>query len=610
MQHNDEIQSNQNNDNQIDSQNREINLQNVAIQVEGARRNSQNDNNFNSYEIMIIKEICFLFFCVGVEEIAILEFIQINGVSYLIPLGLLGSYPLYKFLKSIIELKDNECQQQSIFIMDSFLECLSVLLMCLYFKYNSFYFSYICIPLFISLLLKLDTLKIEGNSEQKDFIYFCKIVGFFMYAGIWVQLLQFSLKIDFFIQMDWQALLWPFWVIFAIISLFTILFLYETMKFTVISHKTNSHKRELLGFFVIFLVLSLFTASLLLTSLKVLNYLQDTSKLYKDSYSLVFCFAATPLISILILTFKKVITETIKFILFYDEDSLNNQSNHQQQVQQIQREEPPRIELLQQQKYVGGVIKLNTNQKNNPIYLQKQSATFFSKSINLNKRRNESNPKQKELLKEFKYSIKKAVSVDIQQEELRKISQAARHLLEPTNPTLETDILENKTTINQIPFKFPDLFNNINNKNFKEKTSEKNKLQQNQQVQQSKDFHDIFSENNINGTHRKSESFAFRNESMKPDIKDKSQKQEEEESKNTSVQNCLVCFENQPDTVFMKCGHGGICYECALLIWKNTQECYLCRQKVEQLYQLECNSDNKDKVMKVVSKTIQASQLY
>ncbi|KAL4473944.1 hypothetical protein ABPG72_000306 [Tetrahymena utriculariae] len=617
MLQNDEIQNSQGNNNQLDNnQNREINVQNRAIQAEGIGRNSQNIY-FNSYEILMTKEICFLLFCIGVEEIAILEFIQISGVSFLIPLGLLGSYPLYKFLKSIFDLKKNECQQQSILIVDSFLECVSVLLICLFFKYNSIYFSFICMPLFFSLLLKLDTLKIQGYADQKDFIYFCKILGFIFYAGIWVQLLQFSLKIDFLIQMNCQVLLWPFWLIFALISLFTIFFLYQTLKFSAICLKTPSHKKELLGFFVTFLVLSLFTTSLLLTSLKVLNYLQDTSKLYKDSYSLVFCFAATPLISVLTLTFKNLITQTVKFILQYEEDSLDNQDHQPQGEQQIQRE-LPRLEIYEQQKYIDGVIKLNINQKNNPLYLQKQSATFFSKSINLNKHTNQSNSKQKELLNEFKQSIKRSVSVDIQQEEPRKIQSAARYLHEPTVSTLETDIKDSKTTINQMPFKFPVEFNGFKNENFKEKT-EYNKLQQNQQIelqqnqqielQQNKDMHDIFNENDINRIHRKSQSSALRKEDMKPEIKDYSQKQDEE-SKNTSVQNCLVCFENQPDTVFMNCGHGGICYECALLIWKNTQECYLCRQKVEQLYQLEYNSDNKDNVMKVLSKTIQANQLY
>lgn len=41
---------------------------------------------------------------------------------------------------------------------------------------------------------------------------------------------------------------------------------------------------------------------------------------------------------------------------------------------------------------------------------------------------------------------------------------------------------------------------------------------------------------------------------------------------------CLVCFDKVPDAVFMECGHGGVCYECAFELFKATGECYLCRQ--------------------------------
>ena len=40
---------------------------------------------------------------------------------------------------------------------------------------------------------------------------------------------------------------------------------------------------------------------------------------------------------------------------------------------------------------------------------------------------------------------------------------------------------------------------------------------------------------------------------------------------------CLICFSNPPDSVIMDCGHGGICYDCAVEIWKKSNECYLCR---------------------------------
>ena len=37
----------------------------------------------------------------------------------------------------------------------------------------------------------------------------------------------------------------------------------------------------------------------------------------------------------------------------------------------------------------------------------------------------------------------------------------------------------------------------------------------------------------------------------------------------------------------MKCGHGGICYHCAIDMWKNKDECYLCRNVKHLLLFLE-----------------------
>lgn len=42
-------------------------------------------------------------------------------------------------------------------------------------------------------------------------------------------------------------------------------------------------------------------------------------------------------------------------------------------------------------------------------------------------------------------------------------------------------------------------------------------------------------------------------------------------------QNCLICYDQKGDCIFMDCGHGGICLECSLEIWKKKRVCYLCR---------------------------------
>ncbi len=77
------------------------------------------------------------------------------------------------------------------------------------------------------------------------------------------------------------------------------------------------------------------------------------------------------------------------------------------------------------------------------------------------------------------------------------------------------------------------------------------------------------------------------------------------QSMNETMNNlCGVCFATEPDSVFMKCGHGGICYECAIDIWKSTGECYLCREEIEQILQVEPQKDeNGNEYLKVIAST-------
>ena len=46
---------------------------------------------------------------------------------------------------------------------------------------------------------------------------------------------------------------------------------------------------------------------------------------------------------------------------------------------------------------------------------------------------------------------------------------------------------------------------------------------------------------------------------------------------------CLICYDAKADAVFMDCGHGGLCYDCAIDIWKNSKVCFLCRNKITQV---------------------------
>jgi hypothetical protein len=65
---------------------------------------------------------------------------------------------------------------------------------------------------------------------------------------------------------------------------------------------------------------------------------------------------------------------------------------------------------------------------------------------------------------------------------------------------------------------------------------------------------------------------ASTNDDMIPGIENKDEQKGAE-----GEATCLICFEQPPDAVFMDCGHGGICYQCSIDIWKTTGECHLCR---------------------------------
>ena len=43
--------------------------------------------------------------------------------------------------------------------------------------------------------------------------------------------------------------------------------------------------------------------------------------------------------------------------------------------------------------------------------------------------------------------------------------------------------------------------------------------------------------------------------------------------------------------MFMECGHGGVCLDCATDIWNTTNECYLCREEITYVLRY----DTKDK---------------
>ena len=71
-------------------------------------------------------------------------------------------------------------------------------------------------------------------------------------------------------------------------------------------------------------------------------------------------------------------------------------------------------------------------------------------------------------------------------------------------------------------------------------------------------------------------------------------------AKNSIDKLCEMCCERLCNAVIMDCGHGGICYECSLEMWKTVGFCHMCRGEIKTVLQIEkC----KDQLVQVHSTT-------
>jgi len=58
------------------------------------------------------------------------------------------------------------------------------------------------------------------------------------------------------------------------------------------------------------------------------------------------------------------------------------------------------------------------------------------------------------------------------------------------------------------------------------------------------------------------------------------------ENMSTDVNTCILCYEKEPNAVLMPCGHGGMCYDCCIKMWKNGEVCHLCRETITEVLQV------------------------
>ena len=93
--------------------------------------------------------------------------------------------------------------------------------------------------------------------------------------------------------------------------------------------------------------------------------------------------------------------------------------------------------------------------------------------------------------------------------------------------------------------------------------------------------------------------FSLRTEEMmmqkENTIETGSWKRDLEETQNEYL--CYICESNVSNTILTKCGHGGVCCECAIRSIEQKNECMGCRKLVKALYKTESSSRHEAEII-------------
>jgi len=70
-------------------------------------------------------------------------------------------------------------------------------------------------------------------------------------------------------------------------------------------------------------------------------------------------------------------------------------------------------------------------------------------------------------------------------------------------------------------------------------------------------------------------------------LKDFEEEEGEIVKEEDSDKNCVICCVNPSNAVLMGCGHGGVCYNCAVEAWKDRDNCFMCRQAISKILKVK-----------------------
>ena len=79
------------------------------------------------------------------------------------------------------------------------------------------------------------------------------------------------------------------------------------------------------------------------------------------------------------------------------------------------------------------------------------------------------------------------------------------------------------------------------------------------------------------------------------------QSEEEKEEGEDEEGLCFICYANPQNVVFLDCGHGGMCLDCAMDMIKKNNICSLCRETVVQIIEIDYSAGSKNGLYQVLN---------
>ena len=68
----------------------------------------------------------------------------------------------------------------------------------------------------------------------------------------------------------------------------------------------------------------------------------------------------------------------------------------------------------------------------------------------------------------------------------------------------------------------------------------------------------------------------------------------------------MICDVYKANIVYLPCRHAGLCYECSIKVWKLKQNCFICRESISEILEIEFSS-SEDTYLAISRTTVKES---